>query len=155
LAGVPAVLVAALLGGSLYTATPDAYPGGWYRLYTPCELDALKDVARQADASPHAVVVTGAWESKLVLAALAGNASRIWYAGSIFTSEKTRGDLVANMDYNHRPVILVVDRYLRTDTPDADTSFALQAPWHETGSYCAGTGVGTPRVLAYSTEAPS
>jgi hypothetical protein len=152
LAAVPAVLVATLLGGSIYAGTPDSYPGGWYRLYTPCELDALRDVARQADAMPDAVVVAGDWQAKLVLAGLSTDAQRIWYDGRVFTSEKARDALVAQMDHDHRPILLVVDRYLHSETPDADTSFASSPPWHETASSCSATALGQPRVVVYATD---
>jgi hypothetical protein len=149
LAVVPTLLVATLLAGAVYAGTPDDYPGGWYRLYTPCELDALREVARQADADPTAIVLVGDWQAKLVLAALTTDAGRVWYAGGVFASERTRGDLVATMHHNGRDLIVVVDRYLRTETPDADPSFTTAPPWQPVGSWCAATGVGQPRVTAF------
>ncbi len=149
LAAIPALVVAILLGGSIYTGTPDGYPGGWYRLYTPCELDALRDVADEANARPAAVIVTGDWQAKLVLAALTDDAERVWYKGDAFTSEEERGDLVATMGNNGRPVILVMDRYLNVETPDAETDFAQSAPWQPLGSWCSGMGFEQPRMTAY------
>ncbi len=147
----PALLICTLLGGAVYAGTPDAYPGGWYRLYNPCELDALRDVARQADLDPNAIVIVGDWQAKLVLAALTNDAGRVWYKSDVFTSEEERGDLVATMSNNGRPLIVVMDRYLRVETPDAETSFAASPPWHPIGSWCAGMGIEQPRIEAYAT----
>lgn len=147
----PVLLVTTLLGGSVYAGTPDGYPGGWYRLYTPCEIDALRDVARQADADPDAVIVTGDWQSKLVLAALTSDTQRVWFKADFFTSEQERGDLVATMANEGRPLIVVADRYLRVETPEADMSFAAAPPWQPLGPWCAGMGLEQPRMAAYTT----
>jgi hypothetical protein len=148
----PMLLVAVLLGGSVYAGTPDAYPGGWYRLYHSCELEALRDVARDADAAPSTIVVTGDWESKLVLAALTSNASRIWLKPEFFTQESARGDLVAALQHNGHPVVVVVDRYLRAETPDADVRFLAEPPWRVAGEWCSGMGIEQPRIAAYASD---
>lgn len=149
---MPALLVALLLGGSVYAGTPDAYDGGWYRLYTECELDALREVAARADQDPSAIVITGSWQSKLVLAALTTDASRIWFKGDFYTSEEVRGDLVATMENQGRPIIVIADRHLRIETPDADMGFASSPPWQSMGSFCANMGVEQPRLTAFSTD---
>ncbi|MEA3165709.1 MAG: hypothetical protein QOJ26_575, partial [Thermoplasmata archaeon] len=152
LAVAPALLVCTLLGGSVYAGTPDSYPGGWYRLYNSCELDALQDIAHQADADPSAIVVTGDWQAKLVLGALTTNASRVWYKADVFTSEEARDDLVAVMDHNGRPVIVVMDRYLTSETAGADTRFVNSPPWEPMGSWCAGMGIAQARITAHTTN---
>lgn len=148
---VPAFLVAALVAGSIYTATPDGYAGGWYRLYNECEIEALRDVAAQADADPDLVVLTGSWQAKLVLAALTEDSSRVWFNGDLYTSGETRDDLVASMATAGRPLLLVVDRHLAAETPGADVGFTTQEPWQPSGSWCANMGVPYPRVTAFST----
>ena len=145
----PALLIATLLGGAVYAGTPDAYPGGWYRLYNSCELDAFREIARQADAQPNAIIVVGDWEAKLVLAALTTDAQRVWFDGGVFTSEQRRGDLEATMHHQGRPVIVVMDRFLRTETPDADTNFVSSAPWQPMGAWCANMGIEQPHITAY------
>lgn len=151
LVAAPAVLVAALLSGSIYTGTPDSYAGGWYRLYNGCELDALREVAAQADADPDLVVITGSWQSKLVLAALTDDASRVWFKGDLYTSQDTRDTFVGQMAKDGRPLLVVVERHLGEETPDADLGFVREAPWQPAGAWCANQGVPQPRVLAYST----
>jgi hypothetical protein len=151
IATVPGLAVALLLGGSVYAGTPDAYPDGWYHLYNSCEVDALREIADSANANPKMLVITGDWQSKLVLAALIEDASRVGYIGEVFTMEERRNPLVAQMEKEGRPMVLVVDRYLRVETPDADTAFLSSEPWQPAGAWCANMGVPQPRVLAYTT----
>jgi len=150
LLAAPALLIGACLAGAVYAGTPDSYPGGWYRLYNPCELDAFRDVARQADAAPQAIILVGDWESKLVLAALTKDAGRVWFTGEFFTSDQVRGDLEATMHHNGRPLIVVMDRYLRVETPDANMGFVASPPWTPMGSWCAGMGIEQPRITAFT-----
>lgn len=150
---IPTLLVATLLGGAVYAGTPDSYPGGWYRLYNSCELDGLREVARQGDAAPNAIIIVGDWESKLVLAALTSDAQRVWFKPDAFTSDEARGDLVATMHHNGRPLILVVDRYLHVETPDARTGFTSSPPWQASGSWCANMGIEQPRLTAFTDSA--
>jgi hypothetical protein len=151
LATLPALFVTLLLGGTVYAGTPDAYEGGWYRLYNACEMDAFRDLAAQADANPDALFVTGDWQAKLVLASLADDAGRIWYTGDAFSSPERRDALVAQMDHEGRPLVLVVDRYLRVETPEARTNFLTHDPWQFDGEWCANMGVPQPRVTAFTT----
>lgn len=150
----PALLVAALLSGSIYTGTPDGYEGGWYRLYNECELDALRDISAQADADPGLLIMTGSWQSKLVLAALTEDASRVWFTGGMYTSQDTRDQFVAQMDREGRPIVLVVERHLRDVTPEADMWFTDLEPWQPAGAWCANQGLPQPRVIAYTTGTP-
>jgi hypothetical protein len=151
LATLPALFVTLLLGGTVYAGTPDAYEGGWYRLYNACEMDAFRDLAAQADANPDALFVTGDWQAKLVLASMADDSRRVWYTGDVFTSPERRDTLVAQMDHQGRPLVLVVDRYLRVETPEARTNFLTHDPWQPDGEWCANMGVPQPRVTAFTT----
>jgi hypothetical protein len=106
---VPGFLVAVVLGAGLAAAAPPAYPP-WYRLHDECEAEALRDLAAQADANPRLVIDTGSWQTRLVLAATADNASRIWYDDALLKSDRRQRDLVAYSEGTHRPVLIVVDR---------------------------------------------
>jgi hypothetical protein len=141
--------VPAVVGGAVYTGTPDGYEGGWYRMYPACEMDALREVAKAADADPAAIVMTGSWEAKLVVASLSSDASRVWYTQGFFTSPGTRDKLEGQFANHGHPVLVVVDRYLKTETPSADTSFLDAPPYHSLGSWCTG-GTGQTRLQAYS-----
>jgi hypothetical protein len=154
LATVPALAVTLLLGGSVYAGTPDAYDGGWYRLYNECELDAFREIAARADAEPGAVLITGDWQAKLVLAALVEDASRVGYIKEAYTSEDRRDGLVAQAEKEGHPLVFVVERHLRAESPDADTAFLASAPWQAAGSWCANMGIPQPRVVAHSTGGP-
>jgi hypothetical protein len=151
LATLPALFVTMLLGGTVYAGTPDAYEGGWYRLYNACEMDAFRDLAAQADANPDALFVTGDWQAKLVLASMASDSRRVWYTGDAFSSAERRETLVAQADHDGRPLVLVVDRYLRVETPEARTNFLTHDPWQPDGEWCANMGVPQPRVTAFTT----
>jgi hypothetical protein len=129
-------------------ATPAGYP--WYRLYPSCEFDGLRAVALQADAQPSMVVVAGDWQAKLVLAALAGNASRIWYMHDFFTAPKARDGVLGMAAQQGRPILAVTDSYLKGGKPAPDLGFLRDPPWRPVGAWpCAGAG-GTARgVDAY------
>lgn len=145
------LLVGVFLGGSVYAATPDAYPGGWYRLYHPCELEALEEVADLVAADPDLVVVTGAWQPKLVVASLSTDASRVWYKPDFFTNPQEREDLVAIFAKEGRTIVVVMDRHLKIEHPDAQTGFAQGEPWQPVGAWCANMGVQEARMTAYTT----
>ncbi|MEK6976226.1 MAG: hypothetical protein AABY18_07780 [Candidatus Thermoplasmatota archaeon] len=151
LAAAPALLVAVLASGSVYAGTPDGYPGGWYRLYNECELNALREIADQANADPTLIVITGSWQSKLVLAALIDDASRVWFKGDFFTSAEARDDLVAQSDHAGVPLVVVAERHLRGETPDANLDFTASEPWQPAGAWCANLGMPQPRVTAFAT----
>ncbi|HUR61785.1 MAG TPA: hypothetical protein VM286_05410 [Candidatus Thermoplasmatota archaeon] len=145
--------VPAFIGGTVYHETPDGYSGGWYRLYPECEMDALKEVAAKLDADPDAMVMTGDWQAKLVIAAFSSDASRVAYKQTFFTIQKSHEDTVAQMQHNGRTLLVVVDRYLTTETPDADTGFLQSEPFHPLGAWCSGGGTGQVRISAYTTGA--
>lgn len=146
---VPALVMASVLGGAVYAGTPDAYPGGWYRLYPACDLEGLQAVADWADAHPDAVVVAGSWEAKLVLAGLADDASRLWIKPGFFTSQDVRDDLTAVFAAQGRPLAVVTDRHLASEAVGAETQFLASAPWIPLGSWCAGQGLEAMRLHAY------
>jgi hypothetical protein len=122
-------------------------------MYPECEMDALKQVAAAADADPTALVYAGDWEAKLVIAAFSNDASRIVYKQSFFTIQKSHEDTVAQAQHAGRTLIVVVDRYLATETPDADTGFLQSEPFHPLGQWCSGGGTGQVRMAAYTTGA--
>lgn len=107
---VPGVLVASILGAGLVAASPPQYDG-WYRLYDACETEALDRTAALADANPHLVVATGAWQSKLVLAATAHDASRIWFVPGLATQAAEQERLAQFSRDTGQPVLLVLDRH--------------------------------------------
>lgn len=137
--GIPAILVAVSLGGGVFAGTPEGW-GGWYRLYEPCEMDAFQEVADIAEEDPEATFITGSWQSKLVLAALGKDASRMWFDQSFFYSDDRREDVLWNAQYEGRAVYVVIDRHFQQETPDADRGFLEQDPWREAGRWCEGLG---------------
>ncbi|MHB8634761.1 MAG: hypothetical protein ACYDBQ_12505 [Thermoplasmatota archaeon] len=153
--GLAALALPAILAGAVYAETPDDYPGGWYRLFPPCEMNALSDVSRLVQADPNAVVVTGDWEAKLVMASLASDPSRVWFKSSLFAGDRAAGDAVAVFAHQKTHVIVVVDRYLRADNPDANTTFLQQAPFHRMAGWCGTTGIAGDRVTAYEMGGPA
>lgn len=144
-----AILVGLGCAGTVYAATPDGYPGGWYRLYPPCEIDALKDVAGLANAALPAVVIVGSWQSKLVLSALTEDGYRIWFKPGFYEDADARDQLLVHLAKEGRPIFVVTDRYFGSEHPDIDTGFLQDAPWVSVGSWCASQGTGQARVLAY------
>jgi len=149
---VAALFVVTACAGTVYAGTPDGYPGGWYRLYSTCELDGLKQVSAVADAAPSAIVVVGSWQSKLVLSGLAQGADRIWYADEMYTDAEYREDLVIHMAKEDRPLLVVVDRYLVGEHPEADTGFLRGSEWEPVGSWCEHQGTGQPRLTLHQSE---
>jgi hypothetical protein len=151
LAGASSLLVLALATGGVAAATPAPY--AWYRLYSPCEFDGLQDTARRADADPTALVVAGDWQAKLVVAGLADNASRIWFARSFFTSAHDRQSILTSMQGQGRPVYAIVDHHLR-DGGAVDASFLDSAPWTPLGTWCAPGAASAPGVRLYVAGVP-
>lgn len=144
-----AILVPAALAGTVYGATPDGYEGGWYRLYRPCEQDAFKAIAAQADLEPKMIVVTGSWQGKVVLGALASDTSRIWMSTGFYTDASVRQRIIDEQAPRH-PILVVLERILLSDHPDANTSFLRGDDWIPMGAWCAGVGgFASPRVEAF------
>lgn len=138
--GVTGLLVLVALAGGAYAATPGQYPGGWYRMYSECEMDGLREVAQMADADPGTLVVSGAWQSKLVLAALADDARRLWFKPDFFTNAQERQNTLDYQEQLGDPILVVVDSKLNT-TPEirpGDTAFLQADPWVEVGTWCSG-----------------
>ncbi|MHB8605422.1 MAG: hypothetical protein ACYDCK_09220 [Thermoplasmatota archaeon] len=147
---LPALVVGVLLAGAVYAETPAPYPT-WYRLYGGCEFSALQDVAALAAASPHTVVVTGSWEAKVVLAALAPDASRIWYVGGFFSSETTRAKLSTSLLDQGHSIIAVIEPHFASETP-ADLRFLSSPPWQPVSASCA-SSLHPADVLVYEEAA--
>jgi hypothetical protein len=131
-AALIALLVAGAMAQSVYAYSPPPRQN-WYRLYDACQFDALQNVSATADLEPDAIVVTGAWQSKLVIAALADNASRVWFKNDFFTDPEKANRLPFEMQ---APFYAVVDPELKKSTPSADTEFLQHAPWHLHASGC-------------------
>lgn len=140
------LLVAGSLGGTVYAATSTEEQTSWYRLYSACELDGLREVARAADADPSALIVTGTWQPKLVLAALTTDASRVWFKADFFSSPQERNQTMADKS---RAVFVLVDDYLAAQSPKPDPSFLWQPPWTEFGRWCNAPEAASPTVFAY------
>lgn len=144
------VLVLLAIAGGAYAATPSTYDGGWYRLYEECEFDGLRETAGIAEDEPRLLVITGTWQSKLVLAALADDASRMWYKPDFFTSAEERDNVVRMLAEQGRPLLVVVDPLIAQEHPEIDTSFLDADPWTPVDQWCGdsadGTGPGTVRA---------
>ncbi|MES2153960.1 MAG: DUF6541 family protein [bacterium] len=139
LAVAPLALAAVVLVGvagtaDVVAATPDPY--AWYRLYKPCEFAALQDIATRLATDRRTIAVTGDWQAKLVLAALAPNASRIWFSPSFFTSPAQRDGLVATMRHAGTPLVAVDDPLLKMGTPKADMHGFAPPAWMVLGTWC-------------------
>lgn len=138
--GVTGLLVLVVLAGGAYAATPGQYPGGWYRMYSECEMDGLEEVADLADDDPGTLVITGAWQSKLVLAALADDARRLWYKPEFFTDPQERQDTLDYQEQLGDPILVLVDSKINTtEGMDAgDAAFLQSDPWTPVGTWCSG-----------------
>lgn len=107
---VPGLLVGLVVAAGLASAAPLQYPP-WYRLFDECEDAALRDVAALADAEPDLVVLTADWQAKLVIAALADNATRVWFDAAPFRDAGKRAGIVGYADGTGHPVLVVVERH--------------------------------------------
>ncbi len=147
LALVPILLVGLSLGG-VWAATPDATDHRWYRLFDECEMTALQDVADEAAEDPEAIVITGDWRPKLVVAALSGNASRVWFTSTFYTNDSERQDLVSYLDSRQAPYYVVIDQHTRWNT-DANVTFLDGPEWEQTDASTCTRDDGAPRVAVY------
>ncbi|HUR25612.1 MAG TPA: hypothetical protein VM327_06330 [Candidatus Thermoplasmatota archaeon] len=146
------------LAGGVYAATPDQYTGGWYRLYTECEFEGLSEVADVAEANPALLVITGTWQSKLVISGLADDAGRMWFKPDFFTDANERAKVVEMQQQKGQPILVVVDGLLPPpEHPDIDASFLNDTTtWKVYSSWCSDgqTGDGAGAALgAYTLEA--
>ena len=156
LVAVSGIFLLICLAGGVYAATPSQYPGGWYRLYPECEFDALSDVAATADANPGLLIITGSWQSKLVLAGLADDAGRMWYKPDFFSDPEERANVVQMMEQKGEPILVVIDSRLPPpEHPDLDASFLNEPSWTVYSSWCddgqIGPGAGAA-LGAYTLE---
>lgn len=145
MAVLPTLLVLPVLGGGVYAGTPELYPEGWYRLYEPCEEEAIISLAERVEDDPDAVVITGTWQAKLVLAGYASGAERLWYKPGFFTASgereiQERDDQIYNFQKEDRPLYVLVDRHLRTEHEGADSRFLDHPPWQGPEQHCEGLG---------------
>lgn len=135
-AAVPALLAAGSLGGLVVAESPEPYPDGWYRLYGPCEMDALREISERVGAEPSTLVVAGDWRPGLVLSALVDPAARTWFSESFFASESERRGLVMELETKPGSLYVVEERHLRTQNPDRDTGFLHSSDWRVVTSWC-------------------
>ncbi|HLE48349.1 MAG TPA: hypothetical protein VI818_08640, partial [Candidatus Thermoplasmatota archaeon] len=103
--------------------------------YEPCQFSALDEVAQQVGADPTAVVITGDWRPKLVLASITPNAERVWYDRSFFMTQETQDAVVNGLLIEGRAVYVVVEENLRNVTGAQATHFEGE-PWKRIGSWC-------------------
>lgn len=133
------------LAGGLVAATPEDPKGGWYRLFTPCEYEELARLARRAAQEPHALVITGDWQAKLVVAGLTTDAGRVWFKGDFFANRSQRDALTGGNAADGRSVFAVTDQYLRASQPNVNTSYFEDAPWVAFSERCpAAPGAAAP-----------
>ncbi|PSG98381.1 hypothetical protein BRD56_00125 [Thermoplasmatales archaeon SW_10_69_26] len=130
------VAVAGVAAGTLAVTTPGPYDEGWYRLYEPCEMEGLQEVADRVGSHPRSVVVTGDWRPNTVLSALVDPGPRVWVSDSFFVSASERRGIALELEAEDGSAYLLVDRHLRTEKPDVDLGFLDEEPWTATGSWC-------------------
>lgn len=152
---LPALLIVASMGGTVYSATPEIYPDGWYRLYPECEFEALQEISDEINDDPQALVVTGSWESRLVIAAHTDDPSRIWYDAAFMHDENRREDTLAIQANKGGPVYVVVDRHIDDEITPHTLAFLDEPPWQQANSWCAGMGLEQARLEMYKAEGPS
>jgi hypothetical protein len=144
------ILVLLAVAGGAYAATPEPYKGGWYRLYEECEFGALRETAELADEEPRLLLISATWQSKLVMSALADDASRMWYKPDFFTSAAERDDVIEMLESEGRPLVVVVDPLVAQEHPEIDASFLDSDPWTPVDQWCGGSadasGPGTVRA---------
>jgi hypothetical protein len=149
LVAVSGIFLLLCLAGGVYAATPPQYPGGWYRLYTECEFDGLKEVAATAQANPGLLIITGTWQSKLVISGMADDSGRMWFKPDFFTDAEERGKTIQYQEQKGEPILVVVDSLLPPpDHKDIDASFLNGPEWTLYTSFCTdglkGDGAGAP-----------
>jgi hypothetical protein len=151
---LPAVLVVASIGGAVYTETPEIYPGGWYRLYPECETDALVEMAELLNEDPDALMITGSWEARLVLASMTEDPSRIWFDPAFLLDYNRREDVLAVQANQGGPVHVVLERHTGDKIRPSDLGFLDEPPWQHHDSWCAGMGLERARIEMHTTGGP-
>ncbi len=140
LALVPMLVVAGGAGATVYTETPPSY--AWYRLFTPCEFEALQQTAAVAEEDPTALLVTADWQAKLVLAGLAPDPARIWFKPDFFNDTDQRQGVIAYAGQQHWTLVAVADSYLPAASPGGSGAFLDSPPWQPLAS-CTPPGATT------------
>lgn len=146
LGAIATIVGATLMAGTVYAGTPLEYEDGWYRLYPDCEFNEMRDIAE--DSREGTVIVAGSWQAKLVMGAFAEDGMDVWYSYEMFTREDRRDRTVDDFQGQGRDVIMVVDRYMRTDHAPFDATYLNDDPWEPLGAWCS-EGLAHPRLVAY------
>ncbi len=138
---LPFLLIALPLTGALSTGTPEPYDG-WYRLYDDCDHKVLEDVAAFANMDEEAIVITGSWQSKTVIAAFTDDSARVWFAGHFYLDEAGRDGLLEWPRHNPFPLYVVVDHYTMDEFGVENLSFLKTPEWRPVTWGCSDDGVG-------------
>lgn len=146
---VPALLVALAIGGGVVAATPAPTP--WYRLYPDCEYEGLRTIAESSASDPSLIVVTGSWQSKLVIAGLTTDASRVWYKSDLFTDPNAPDVFLDDLSKMNRGATVVLDPHLYVLWPNANTSFLQGDPWKPGFQACTIEGNATAGIRTFTT----
>lgn len=136
---IPALLVAGSFGAGILAGTPDPYEDGWYRLYEPCELDALREIADSIE-HPNTLVITGDWRPGIVLPALAGPEPRIWYHEAFFHDDRERQTLIQQQSENLGKLYVVEDRHMRHQQAPEQRGFLQDGDWRIEQTWCEERG---------------
>jgi hypothetical protein len=131
------LVVAGTLSGAVAASAPSPDNTAWYRLYGECELAAFQTVAHAVDGKPEDVIIMGDWQAKLVVTAFAELGGRIWLKSSVYNDQYQRDDTVKMAREGHRPVLVLVDRHTKTQTPDANLDAFKSDPWEVYGTWCS------------------
>lgn len=146
---VPALLIAFSMGGAVYAGTPGEYDGGWYRMYEPCEMEAFHDIQDEMEEDPSALVITGAWQTRLAIGSLDEDPSRVWADRDFFYDERYRGDLMAQKANEGVTIYVVTDRQMDHEDPDMPKGFLEGDAWEHRGGWCEKMGSPGPRTNLY------
>lgn len=139
LVAVPALVVGSAVGAGVLAATPEPYEGGWYRYYSACEFAEMRGLAERLNRDPGAMVITGSWQSQLVLAAFTDDGSRVWFKSDFFHGDHDPG-LVGHRAAQGKATYVVVDRWIVQETPGADWSFLDGPSWEKVRDECPSQG---------------
>jgi hypothetical protein len=151
---MPTLLVGTAYAGVMLAETPAPYQGGWYRLYPECEFQNLRVLGEHATEDPKALVITGSWQSQLVVSAFTDGVHRVWFKKELFTQTFDRQGWVGVMQKELRSgmrshVYVVVDRHLPQEVDRADWTFLEADPWVLVKQDCLGQGVMRAKFSLY------
>jgi hypothetical protein len=133
---IPSILVAGSFGAGVVAGTPEPYADGWYHLYEPCELDAMRAIADRVEPHPSTLVVTGDWRPGIVLPAVADPEPRIWYHEQFFADAGEREVLADELVASPGTLYVVEDRHLRHQQGPDRVAFLREDHWQVIGSRC-------------------